>query len=209
MRPRTDASASPPTSPPADSPHPVPVIVSPEQFTLIDFDAEEIRLLTADLLAKVGLDPDADVHVEVNETSPLGFTQITSLDPVTLYLESGALEDPKRPRQLSPEGAQNVIGRLLLEVSDRLDPDFGAPPLDEPLDPPLANAWHIYCAGRLDQLGYRYFDQRQRRLYHFRNRHGFTDRADAAFDRLWAGDGLTFAQIQTLSDQALGAPAAS
>lgn len=187
----------------------MPVLVTPERFTLVDFDAEEIRALTADLLARVGLDPDADIHVEVNETSPLGYTQITSLDPVTLYLESGALEDPKRPRQLSPEGAQNVIGRLLLEVSDRVDPDFGAPPLGEPLDPPLANAWQIYCAGRLDQLGYRHFDQRQRRLYHFRNRHGFTDRADAAFERLWAGDGLTFAQIETLSAEALGATAAS
>ena len=187
----------------------MPVTVTPERFTLIDFDAAEIAALTEDLLAKVGVDPDAEVRIEVNESSPLGFTQITSLDPVTVYLESGALEDPKRPRQLSPEGAQNILGRLLLEASDRLDPAFGAPPLDEPLDPPLANAWQIYCAGRLDQLGYRHFDQRQRRLYHFRNRHGFTDRADAVFDRLWTGDGFTFADLRALSDEALGTPAQS
>ena len=187
----------------------MPVTVTPERFTLIDFDAAEIAALTEDLLAKVGVDPDAEVRIEVNESSPLGFTQITSLDPVTVFLESGALEDPKRPRQLSPEGAQNILGRLLLEASDRLDPAFGAPPLDEPLDPPLANAWQIYCAGRLDQLGYRHFDQRQRRLYHFRNRHGFTDRADASFERLWAGDGLTFADIEALSASALGADAST
>lgn len=183
----------------------MPVTVTPERFTLIDFDAEEIAALTEDLLAKVGLDPDAEVRIEVNESSPLGYTEIASLDPVTIYLESGALEDPKRPRRLSPEGAQNILGRLLLEASDRLDPAFGAPPLDEPLDPALANAWQIYCAGRLDQLGYRHFDQRQRRLYHFRNRHGFTDRADASFERLWAGDGLTFSAIKALSDAAVGA----
>jgi hypothetical protein len=47
--------------------------------------------------------------------------------------------------------------------------------------------------------------QRQRRLYQFRNRHGFTDAADAAFDRLWSADGLTWAEISALSDEALAA----
>jgi hypothetical protein len=50
--------------------------------------------------------------------------------------------------------------------------------------------------GRLARLGYP--AQRQRRLYHFRNRHGFSDVADAAFDRLWTGDGLTWADIQAV-----------
>ncbi len=181
----------------------MPVIVTPETFSLVGFDHAALTALTEDLLPKVGIDADAEVRVEVNEGSPLGWAVIESLDPVTLNIESGALEDPKRPRQLSVPGAQNVIGRLLLEASDRLDPAFGAPALDEPLDPAVANAWETYCAGRLDQLGYRYADQRQRRLYHFRNRHGFTDRADAVFERLWAGDGLTFADLRALSDEAL------
>jgi hypothetical protein len=38
--------------------------------------------------------------------------------------------------------------------------------------------------------------QEQRRRYHFRNRHGFTDVADAMFERLWNGDGLTWAEIE-------------
>ena len=185
----------------------MPVRVTPERFTLVDFDGAEIAALTEDLLPKVGLGADTEVHVEVNETSPLGYAVVTSLDPVTVHVESGALEDPKRPRRLEPDGAANVIGRLLLEASDRLDPGFGAPPLDEPLDLAVATAWHTYCAGRLHQLGERYYDQRQRRLYHFRNRHGFTDRADAAFAALWDGDGLTFADLQALSDGALGADA--
>jgi hypothetical protein len=184
----------------------MPVIVTPETFSLVGFDRDEIAAIAEDLLPKVGIDADADVHLEVNEGSPLGWAVVASLDPVTLNIESGALEDPKRPRQLSLPGAQNVIGRLLLEVSDRLDPAFGAPPLDEPLDPAAANAWETYSAGRLDQLGYRYFDQRQRRLYHFRNRHGFTDRADGVFERLWHADGLTFADLRALSDEALTAP---
>jgi hypothetical protein len=66
-------------------------------------------------------------------------------------------------------------------------------------------AWDVYAVGRLDRLGHR--SQRQRRLYHFRNRHGFTDEADAAFERLWTADGLTWAQITALSDGALAAAA--
>lgn len=183
----------------------MPVIVTPETFSLVGFDNAEITDLAEELLTRVGLDPDARVEVEVNEGSPLGVAVVRALDPVTLYIESGALEDPRRPRQLSVPGAQNVLGRLLLEASDRRDPAFGAPPLDEDLDPAVANAWEVYCAGRLDRLGYRYADQRQRRLYHFRNRHGFTDRSDAVFEQVWDGDGLTFAALGALSDRALAA----
>ena len=186
----------------------MPVTVTPATFSMVGFDAEEIAALTEELLPKVGLDPDSDVRVEVNETSPLGFAVVSGLDPVTLSIESGALEDPKRPRQLSVPGAQNVLGRLLLEASDRLDPAFAAPPLDESLDAAVANAWETYCAGRLDGLGYRYFDQRARRIYHFRNRHGFTDVADQVFDRLWNADGLTWVDLQQLSEQARSATVA-
>ena len=41
--------------------------------------------------------------------------------------------------------------------------------------------------GRLERLGYD-VRPRSRRLYHFRNRHGFTDVADNAFKRLWAAE---------------------
>ena len=184
----------------------MPVTVTPETFTMVGFDATEIAALTEELLPRVGLDPDSDVRVEINETSPLGWAVLSSIDPVTLSIESGALEDPRRPRELSVPGSQNLIGRLLLEASDRLDPAFGAPPLDEPIDPGPANAWETYCTGRLESLGYRYFDQRQRRLYHFRNRHGFTDAADAVFERLWTGDGFTWDELTALSDEAKATP---
>jgi len=47
--------------------------------------------------------------------------------------------------------------------------------------------------------------QRQRRLYQFRNRHGFTDAADAAFAKLWEADDLTWADISATSQEALAA----
>jgi hypothetical protein len=183
------------------------VEVHPESFSLVQFDAAEIRGLVERLAAEVGLPPDQPVRVEVDETTPLGNAPVQSLDPVVLSLESGALEDAKAPRQLSPTGAADVLGRLLFEVRDRLDPAFAdAPPAGE-LTLAQASAWQAYCVGRLGRLGHKV--QRQRRLYHFRNRHGFTDVADAAFDRLWQGEGLAWADVQAASDEALAAKVAA
>ena len=39
----------------------------------------------------------------------------------------------------------------------------------------------------------------QRWRYNFRNRHGFTDEADQAFNRLWASDGLTWDELEAIS----------
>ena len=61
-------------------------------------------------------------------------------------------------------------------------------------------AWDVYAVGRLQQLGYD--SQRQRRLYGFRNRHGFTDAADAAFEQLWTSSDLTWDDLTRLSDDA-------
>jgi hypothetical protein len=177
----------------------VSVEVRPESFTMVKFDAAEIAAITAELLDEVGLE-DRDVTVEVDETTPLGRARVTSVEPVVLAVESGAVEDPKRPRELGRHDTADVIGRLLLRVRDRLDPAFGDPPPDDELPLPLSVAWDVHCVGRLARLGYR--AQRQRRLYIFRNRHGFTDAADAAFDRLWNAESLTWSEIERLSEQA-------
>ncbi len=177
--------------------------VIPASFTLVEFDADEIRALVEGLARDVGLPEDLVVRVEVDETTPLGAAKLASIDPVVLTFESGALEDAKRPRQLDPRAAADVIGRLLFEVRDRRDPAFGAPPDGDALTLPLSSAWQAYCVGRLHRLGHRV--QRQRRLYHFRNRHGFTDAADVAFARLWDGQDLTWAEIAKASDDALAA----
>jgi hypothetical protein len=101
----------------------------------------------------------------------------------------GAIEDPKRPRQLSPAGTADVLGRALLRVADRRTPGFANAPADGDLTLPQSVAWAVYSNGRLERLGYQ--SQRQRWLYHFRNRHGFTEIADAAFERL----GRTIAHV--------------
>jgi hypothetical protein len=179
------------------------VVVTPESFTYVSFDAGEIAQLTEKLIDAIGLQVPGDVHIEVDETTPLSRAVVTSLEPITLSVESGALEDPKRPRQVSPHAVVDSVGRLLLRVRDRLDPAFGDPPPDAELTLAQAAAWDAYVMGRLARLGYK--AQRQRRLYHFRNRHGFTDAADRAFAQLWDGEGLTWAEIDAMSREAIAA----
>ncbi|HEX4867433.1 MAG TPA: hypothetical protein VFV32_07370 [Acidimicrobiales bacterium] len=181
----------------------MPVHVQPEEFSMVFFDAHEIRALTEELAQEIGLPAELSITVDVDETTPLGRSVVQSVDPVVIHLESGALEDAKRPRQLDPVGAADVLGRLLLAVRDRLDPAFGDAPPDDDLPLPHSVAWQVYSVGRLSRLGHR--TNRQRRLYQFRNRHGFTDTADAAFDRLWAAEGLTWAELVQISDEARSA----
>lgn len=173
------------------------VTLDPPTFTLVDFDPAEITTIVEGLLDQIGL--DQPVRIEVDQTTPLGHAAVASVDPIVLTVESGALEDSHHIRQLSPRGTANVLGVMLFRTRDRLDPAFGDAPADADLPLPLDTAWDVYASGRLVRLGHANYDERQRRLYQFRTRHGFSDAADASFEALWEGDGLTWADIEKLS----------
>jgi len=168
------------------------VEVSPREFTFVFYDAAVIEEIAARLLEDIGL--DRHVRIEIDETTPLGRVQVISLEPLVVSVQGGAFEDTRRPRQLGADRVSDSLGRVLMRARDRLDPAFGDPPPDDELSLAQSVAWDAYGVGRLAGLGYP--AQRQRRLYHFRNRHGFTDAADRVFDRLWNGDGLTWADIE-------------
>ena len=57
-------------------------------------------------------------------------------------------------------------------------------------------AWDVYAIGRAERLGLDV--RRQRELYDFRLQHGFTDVADAAFERCWDAPSMTFAGIREI-----------
>ena len=59
----------------------------------------------------------------------------------------------------------------------------------------------IYFRTLIERLGIAV--NRQRWLYNFRNRHGFTDGGDTAFDQLWTNGGLTWGELCAISDSAL------
>jgi hypothetical protein len=181
----------------------MPVEVRPKEFSMVFFDADEIQGIVERLVAEIGLPDDLSVTVDIDETTPMGRARVASVDPLVITAESGALEDVKAPRRLSEAGTLDVLGKLLFSVRDRLDPAFGEPPADEDLTLQESVAWEVYCVGRLGRLGHAV--QRQRRLYQFRNRHGFTDAADAAFAKLWEADQLTWSDIKATSEEALSA----
>jgi hypothetical protein len=181
------------------------ITVTPEKFSLVEYDPERIRAVSERMADLLGFDGE-EITVEVDETTPLGRSWVASDDPLVLHFESGLIEDPRHPRCLSEAGVAEAVGRHLLRVRDRRDPAFQAPDESDEMELAYKVAWEIYSVARLARLGQR--DQRQRWLYHFRNRCGFTDAADASFDVLWTSDSLTWPEIQGLVDDALAARAA-
>jgi hypothetical protein len=172
------------------------VILRPDRWALVDFDPERVLAIAEAAADAAGLPADVEVIVEMDDSSPLGRSSIDGMDPIHISMESGALEDPKHPRGLSERAAAGSIGRLLFRAADRLQDSFADAPADDDLPSAVAVAWEVYAAGRLARTGNQ--AQRQRWRYHFRNRHGFSDVADSAFDRLWSADGLTWADLEAI-----------
>jgi hypothetical protein len=172
------------------------VTVSPAEFAFVKYDANEIAVIVAELASTLGI--SNRIRVVVDETTPLAKLS-EELDgasadaTITLHAESGALEDRKHPMSFSPENARESLGRILLRARDRLRPDFADAPRD--LDLSLAEnaAWDTYCVGRLTRLGVASNQQRWR--YNHRNRFGFGDHVDRAFDALWGADELSWDEM--------------
>lgn len=171
------------------------VTVIPQTFNFVAYDAALIERVAEELLASLGL--DRDVHIEVDETTPLSRTRVEIGDTISIRAESGAFEDTKRPRQQSEVATATSLGRLLLRVRDRLNSGFGEAPPDDQLTLAQVAAWETYSVGRLSRLGIDVNEQRWR--YNFRNRHGFTDDADEAFNRLWSSEGLTWGELDSIT----------
>lgn len=171
--------------------------VVPDTFELVDFEASQIQDVYDDMVGRVPGLPDGLVaEIQVDEQVPTARIGVTSIEPLVLAMESGAFENTKQPRSFGVEASENSLGRLLFEVADRLSDDFGAPPLDEELELAERVAWNTYCFGRLSRLGVRVY--KPKHIYNFRNRHGFSDAADATFEKLWSAESLTWSDIKAL-----------
>lgn len=172
------------------------VTVSPEEFAFVKYDATEIAAIVAELAER--LEIANPIRVVVDETTPLAkvYEEIDAASSdatITLHAESGALEDRKHPMSFSPTGARESLGRILLRAHDRMRPDFADAPGDLDLTLEQNAAWDTYCAGRLARMGVKTNQQRWR--YNHRNRFGFSNDVDAAFDRLWSSDDLGWSDI--------------
>jgi len=178
------------------------VTVEPNEYRFVQFDAELIRRVGEGLTAALGI--DRPLHVQVDETTPLARVRIEVGDTITVHVESGAFEDSRRPREQSEVATTASLGRALLRARDRLQGGFGEAPADDVLSLPQVAAWDTYCVGRLSRMGVPI--NQQRWLYNYRNRFGFTDEVDVAFDAVWGADGLTWGELEAHSNGALPAP---
>jgi len=172
------------------------ITVSPAEFSFVKYDADEIAAIVAELARLLGI--SNPIRVMIDETTPLAKLSEeldgTSADAtITLHAESGALEDRKHPMSFSPDNARESLGRVLLRARDRLRPDFADAPGDLELTLAENAAWDTYCVGRLARLGVATNQQRWR--YNHRNRFGFDDGVDVAFDALWVADDLGWADV--------------
>jgi hypothetical protein len=172
------------------------VTVTPQAFQYVMFDADLIARIATDLTRALGID-DRQVDIVVDETTPLAKISVEVGETIIVRADSGAFEDTRKPRQQSELTTATALGRVLLRARDRLVGGFGEAPPDDELTLGQIAAWETYCIGRLERLGIATNQQRWR--YNYRNRHGFNDAADAAFDRLWASDGLTWDQLNAIT----------
>ena len=78
--------------------------------------------------------------------------------------------------------------RSVRQMNDSPD---GAPAGAAETAPEPSHSWLAALRARLGLP-----TQRQRRQYHFRIRHGFTDVSDATFATLWDGEGLTWRDLE-------------
>jgi len=169
----------------------------PEQFSLVEYDPADVLGVIEEAAALVGFPTDVDVVVEVDEElfAPLVGCASDVVDGRAHVWISGAnLEDVTKPRHFSAERSRLDFVIALLRAKDRTGPDFTDAPPDAELTLAERAAWEVWGEGRAERLGVPI--RRQRRLYDYRLQHGFTDVADAVFERLWSAETVTWAGLR-------------
>jgi hypothetical protein len=180
----------------------VTVTLIPEQFTLVKFDADEVRDLIAKAAETVGFPDDVDLTVEVDEVLPHPLTaSVVEVGDggARLWFTGGSFESPQRQNGLSVENTSVELAAALYRAVDRLSGDFRDAPPDEELDDRQRNLWDAYAEARALAAGFPVREQRRR--YTFRLYCGFNDVADAEFERLWSGGTLDWASTVATAER--------
>jgi hypothetical protein len=175
------------------------ITVFPEVFSLVKFDAERISVLASDVASAAGFSTSDEIMIDVNETTPLQQVRIMSMNPIRLSVESGAFDDPHRPRELGDKAVRTALAIPLFRAFDRTQPGFVDAPTEQQLSHEQLAAWEVAVAGRIARTGLP--SPRQRRLYAFRVRHGFTDTADTVFSSLWSEPSIGWSDIVRACEQ--------
>jgi hypothetical protein len=174
------------------------VEITPERFTLVEYDAGAIAGLVEELATKVGLPDDVPVHIDIDEELPLPLTGSTA-DVVDgraeLWFSGANFEDGRHRGVFNQELGRSELAMELFRAADRFG-GFGDAPVDEELTDGQRAAWSAFAEGRAARLGE--FARKVRRQYVFRLYNGFTDVADEAFERLWTAERFTWSELEAL-----------
>lgn len=173
--------------------------VTPETFDYVAFDSAYTARIAARVATMLGVD-DIDIHIDIEESSPLTRVDVdATADLISIKPHSGALEDRRLTRQQSELGTTVTLAAAMLRARDRLRGGFKDAPADSELTLPQAAAWDTYIMGRLARMDIGV--KRQPNLYNFRNRHGFNDAADLAFEKVWGADNLSWSELNDISSK--------
>jgi len=173
--------------------------VRPVELTLVDYDPGEVRRLVEEAAARAGV---TDVVVEIDEGLPLpltGFTANVVDGRGAIWISGGSLENGRFPATLQPDHAAVELTAAMLRVADRMRPGFADAPTDEELTDRDRAAWETWAYGRCVRMGLAVREQRSR--YAMRLYQGFTDVTDGAFERLWAVDELSWADLVAIGEE--------
>ena len=171
--------------------------VTPDTYNFVAFDTAYTTRIAEHMATQLGLD-DIDVLIAINENSSLTRIEVEVTDSlITITPHSGALEDTRRPRQQSELNTTITMARGMLRARDRLRGGFAEAPADTELSLPQAAIWDTYIMGRIAHMDIQV--NKQAWVYNFRNRHGFSDAADAVFEKVWNSSSSTWAELNALS----------
>jgi hypothetical protein len=175
------------------------ISVTPDPFTLVPYDVDEIRALVEEAAALAEISPGVDIALTVDEElfAPLTGHMSDVVDGrVVMWISGGNFEDNKRPCHFSADQARVDLAVMMLRAKDRLSDDFATAPPDAELSRGERAAWDAYAVGRARRLGLDV--RRPRQLYDFRLQHGFADVADAAFARCWDAEHITWEGLREI-----------
>ena len=171
------------------------VHVTPDPFTVVPYEVPVIVGLVEEAAALIGFPTDVEIDLEVDEDLPhplVGTASDVVDGRAVLWMSGGNLEDTHRNRAvLGAVGAARARRRCCCARTTGSPTGFASAPPDVELT--LAERGRV---GRVDARaapdGSASRSRPDRMRYDFRLQHGFTDAADAAFDRLWDAETLTW-----------------
>jgi hypothetical protein len=175
------------------------ITVAPDPFTLVPYDVDSIKALLEEAAALAGVASTVDISLTVDEElfAPLTGHMSDVVDGrISLWISGGNFEDNKRPCHFSADQARLDLIVMALRANDRLSGEFADAPPDAELARGERAAWDTYAVGRALRLGLPI--RRPRQLYDFRLQHGFTDVGDAAFERCWHAERISWEGIREI-----------